>query len=434
MKLMVKGGRVVDPANGMDEVIDILVADGKVAEVKRYSGAEGMEVKVIDAAGKIVVPGLVDMHVHLREPGYEGKETIETGCWAAAAGGVTTVACMANTLPVNDSAAVTRFVLERAKAVGTIDVHPVGAVSKGLVGEELAELGPMRKAGAVAFCDDGNPLMDSGLMRRALEWSRGRGIPILSHCEDLGLSRGGVMNEGELSRELGLKGIPHVAEEIMVARDIMLAHFIKARVHICHVSAAGSVELIRRAKSQGISVTAETAPHYFTLTEEAIREYGTNAKINPPLRTAHDQEAIKEGLRDGTIDVIATDHAPHDAASKELDFHRAPSGIIGLETALPLTLRLVDQGVLSLNGVIAKLSTNPAKILGLNRGTLSKGSTADITVFDPNREFVVKKAVFRSKARNTPFEGWKLKGTVEVTIAKGRIVYEKRDYSGDGLP
>jgi dihydroorotase len=434
MRLMVKGGRVVDPANGMDEVTDVLVADGTVAEVKRLSGPEWKGVKVIDAVGKIVVPGLVDMHVHFREPGYEEKETIETGCLAAAAGGVTTVVCMANTLPVNDNASVTRFVLERAKAIGTIDVHPVGAVSRGLEGEELAELGPMREAGAVAFCDDGNPVMDSGLMRRALEWSGERGIPILSHCEDLGLSRGGVMNEGDLSQELGLKGIPHAAEEIMVARDIILADFTKGRVHICHVSTTGSVELIRRAKSEGISVTAETAPHYFTLTEEAMSQHGTNAKISPPLRTERDQEAIKEGLRDGTIDAIATDHAPHDAPSKELDVYRAASGIIGLETALPLTLRLVDQGVLSLNDAIAKLSTHPSKILGLNKGTLSKGSPADITIFDPNREFVVQKAALRSKSRNTPFEGWRLKGTVEMTIAKGRIVYEKRDHVGGGIP
>jgi len=427
MRVLIKGGRVIDPANGIDEILDILIQDGIIADVKKVFGPAEKGLRVIDATGKAVVPGFVDMHVHLREPGYEEKETIETGCLAAAAGGITTMACMANTLPVNDNASITRFILERAKAVGTIDVLPVGAVSKGLRGEELAECGPMKEAGVVAFSDDGNPVMDSGLMRRALECSRKWGLPILSHCEDINLSREGVMNEGDLSRELGLKGIPRAAEEVMVARDIILADLTKGKLHICHVSTAGSVELLRRAKLARVPVTAETAPHYFTLTEEAVKDHGTNAKINPPLRTPLDQEAIKEGLRDGTIDAIATDHAPHEAASKEADFSRASSGIIGLETALPLTLRLVDEGVLSMDGAIAKLSTNPSKILGLNRGTLSKGSRADITIFDAKREFVVEKAAFRSKARNTPFDGLKLKGVVELTIAGGKIVYQGKD-------
>ncbi len=427
MRLLIKGGRVIDPANGVDEILDIFVRDGIIADLKKVFGPVEQGIKAIDATGKTVVPGFVDMHVHLREPGYEEKETIETGCLAAAAGGITTVACMANTLPVNDNASVTRFILERAKAVGSLDVLPVGAVSKGLRGEELAECGPMKEAGVVAFCDDGNPIMDSGLMRRALECSRKWGLPILSHCEDLGLTRGGVMNEGDLSRELGLKGIPHAAEEVMVVRDIMLANLTKGKLHICHVSTAGSVELIRRGKAAGVQVTAETAPHYFTLTEEAVREYGTNAKMSPPLRTVLDQKAIKEGLRDGTIDAIATDHAPHEAASKDVDFSRASNGIVGLETALPLTLGLVDEGVLSMEAAIAKFSINPSKILGLNKGTLSKGSSADITIFDSNRGFVVEKAKFRSKARNTPFDGWKLKGVVELTIAGGRIVYQGKD-------
>ena len=427
MRLLIKGGRVVDPANGVDEILDILVEDGIIAELNSGIDAQEKGADVIDAQGKTVVPGLVDMHVHLREPGYEEKETIETGCLAAVAGGITTVACMANTLPVNDNASVTRFILQSARAVGTIDVLPVGAVSKGLKGEEFVEFGPMKEAGVVAFCDDGNPIMDSELMGMALESSKKWRLPILSHCEDLNLSRGGVMNEGDLSRELGLKGIPRAAEEVMVARDIILADLTKGKLHICHVSTAGSVELIRRAKLRRVPVTAETAPHYFTLTEEAVRDHGTNAKINPPLRTHLDLKAIKEGLRDGTIDAIATDHAPHDEASKAMDFSRAPSGIIGLETALPLTLRLVDEGVLSMDGAIAKLSTNPSKILGLNRGTLSKGSQADVTIFDGEREFVVQKAAFRSKSRNTPFDGWKLKGVVELTIAGGRIVYQRKD-------
>ena len=427
MRLLIKGGRVVDPANGVDEILDILVQDGIIAELNSGIDAQEKGADVIDAKGKTVVPGLVDMHVHLREPGYEEKETIETGCLAAVAGGITTVACMANTLPVNDNASVTRFILQSARAVGTIDVLPVGAVSKGLKGEEFVEFGPMKEAGVVAFCDDGNPIMDSELMGMALESSKKWRLPILSHCEDLNLSRGGVMNEGDLSRELGLKGIPRAAEEVMVARDIILADLTKGKLHICHVSTAGSVELIRRAKLRRVPVTAETAPHYFTLTEEAVRDHGTNAKINPPLRTHLDLKAIKEGLRDGTIDAIATDHAPHDEASKAMDFSRAPSGIIGLETALPLTLRLVDEGVLSMDGAIAKLSTNPSKILGLNRGTLSKGSQADVTIFDGEREFVVQKAAFRSKSRNTPFDGWKLKGVVELTIAGGRIVYQRKD-------
>ena len=427
MRLLIKGGRVVDPGNGVNEILDILVEDGVIAEVRRGIDAAEKGAKGIDADGKTVVPGLVDMHVHLREPGYEHKETIETGCLAAVAGGFTTVACMANTLPVNDCASVTRLIIERAKAVGIIDVFPVGAVSKGLKGEELAEFGPLKEAGAVAFCDDGNPIMNSGLMRSALESSRKLGLPILSHCEDLNLSRGGVMNEGKLSRELGLKGIPKAAEEVMVARDIILADLTGGRLHICHVSTAGSVELIRWAKARDFPITAETTPHYFTLTEEAVRDYGTNAKINPPLRTALDIRAIKEGLRDGTIDAIATDHAPHDAASKALDFPLAPSGIIGLETALPLTLRLVDEGVLPLDDAIAKLSTNPSRILGLSKGTLSKGSRADMAIFDENREFVVEKAALRSKSRNTPFDGWRLRGIVELTVAAGRIVYQRRD-------
>jgi len=427
MKLLIKGGRVVDPANGIDEVLDILVQDGIIVELKRGIDVEEGGARAIDARGKTVVPGLVDMHVHLREPGYEHKETIETGCLAAAAGGFTAVACMANTVPVNDNTAVTRLILESAKAAGTIDVLPVGAVSKGLKGEELAEFGPMKEAGAVAFCDDGNPIMDSGLMRTALESSRKLGLPILSHCEDLNLSRGGVMNEGDLARELGLKGIPPAAEEVMVARDIILADLTKGNLHICHVSTAGSVELIRWAKARAVSVTAETAPHYFTLTEEAVNDCGTNAKMSPPLRTAFDREAVKEGLRDGTIDAIATDHAPHDAASKEVDFPQASNGIIGLETALPLTLRLVDERVLPLDGAIAKLSINPSRILGLSKGTLSKGSRADITVFDGKREFVLQKNALRSKSRNTPFDGWRLKGVVEFTIVGGRIVYERKD-------
>ena len=430
MRLLISGGRVIDPASRVDEILDILVEDGIIAELRGVSGAVEKGVTVIDAKGKIVVPGLVDMHVHLREPGYEEKETIETGCLAAAAGGITTVVCMANTLPVNDNASVTRSIIERARAAGIIDVVPVGAVSRGLKGEDLAEFGPMKEAGAVAFCDDGNPIMDSGVMRTALERSSRLGLPILSHCEDLNLSRGGVMNEGDLSRELGMKGIPHAAEEVMVARDTILAGLTGERVHICHVSTAGSVELIQRAKSKGVPVTAETAPHYFTLTEEAVREYGTNAKMNPPLRTAIDRDAIKEGLRDGTIDAIATDHAPHELASKEVDFSLASNGIIGLETALPLTLRLVDEGVLSMEGAIAKLSTNPSGILGLNKGTLSKGSPADITIFDPGREFIVQKAAFRSKARNTPFDGWQLRGVVESTVARGRIVYQRKEGVG----
>lgn len=427
MKLLIKGGRVVDPANGIDEVLDILVQNGIIVELKLGINAEEVGAKAIDARGKTVVPGLVDMHVHLREPGYEHKETIETGCLAAVAGGFTAVACMANTVPVNDNTSVTHFILERAKAAGTSEVLPVGAVSKGLKGEELAEFGPMKEAGAVAFCDDGNPVMDSGLMRTALESSGKLGLPILSHCEDLNLSRGGVMNEGDLARELGLKGIPPAAEEVMVARDIILTDLTKGNLHICHVSTARSVELIRWAKARSIPVTAETAPHYFTLTEEAVNDCGTNAKMNPPLRTAFDREAIKEGLRDGTIDAIATDHAPHDASSKEVDFPRASNGIIGLETALPLTLRLVDEGVLPLDGAIAKLSTNPSRILGLSKGTLSKGSRADMAIVDGKREFVLQKHALRSKSRNTPFDGWRLKGVVEFTIVGGRIVYERKD-------
>jgi len=441
MRILIKEGHIVDPSQGIDVIGDILIEDGKIKEVISQKsdvrsrkapphqpplskggikGGVSSELRTIAAEGMFVIPGLIDMHVHLREPGYEYKETIKTGTAAAIKGGFTTVCCMPNTYPINDNASVTEFIIRKAALEGLCTVLPIGAITKGQKGEELVEMGTMKDQGCVAFSDDGLPVMNSLIMRRALEYSKAFGVPIISHCEDLTLSEDGVMSEGLLSITLGLKGVPAEAEQIMVFRDILLAELTRGRLHIAHVSTAGSVKLIRDVKKRGANVTAETCPHYFSLTEDSVKGYDTNAKVNPPLRTKKDIEAIKEGLKDGTIDVIATDHAPHNRDEKLREFDFAPSGISGLETALSLSMKLVDEGVLTMSQLVEKMSLNPARILGLN-GTLKSGADADITILDTKKEVRVEAEKFASKGKNTPFDGWMLKGFPFITISKGRI-------------
>jgi len=419
MNILIKNGRVIDPANGVDEKLDILVSEGRIAKLGKPGSITANGAGVVDVDQRLVVPGLIDMHVHLREPGFEYKETIASGAAAAAAGGFTSVCCMPNTNPVNDSRSVAEFILSQARQAPA-RVYPIGAVTKGSKGEELTEMGELFSAGCVAVSDDGKPVMNAAVMRRALEYSKIFDMLIISHCEDSALAAKGVMNEGIVSTELGLRGIPSAAEDVMTARDIALAELTGGRLHIAHVSTAGSVQMIRDAKARGVKVTAETCPHYFSLTDEAVRGYNTMAKMNPPLRTAADVEAIKQGLRDGTIDVIATDHAPHAADEKAGEFDYAPFGIVGLETALGLALKLVEEGVLPLVELLAKMSARPAAILKLDKGSLSPGFDADITIIDPTVEWMVKSSEFKSKSRNTPFEGWKLKGRAVQTMVAGR--------------
>ena len=381
--------------------------------------------KIIDASGKVVVPGLVDMHVHLREPGQEHKETILTGSRAGVAGGYTGLACMPNTDPVNDSPWVTELIIERAREAGLLSVYPIAAITAGQRGERLTDFSELREAGAVGVSDDGRPVVDGEVMRAALESAREHGLTLVSHCEDLDLSAGGVMHEGHVSRQMGLKGIPAASEEMMVERDIFLAKRTGCPLHVAHVSTAGSVALIARAKEEGVPVTAETAPHYFTLDHTAVMGYNTNAKMNPPLRSAEDVEAVKKGLSGGVIDAIATDHAPHSPSEKQVDFDKAPFGIIGLETAVPLTLALVRAGVLSLPAAIRTLSLNPATILGVNGGALAQGKPADLAILDPEQEFVLEASHIHSKSKNSPFVGKQLKGQNTLTMRGGHIVWER---------
>ena len=427
MNILIKKGHIIDPSQGIDSIGDVLIEDGKIKEIiaksrEQRAESKDSELRTIDATGMYIIPGLIDMHVHLREPGYEHKETIKTGTNAAIRGGFTTVCCMPNTYPINDNASVTEFIIRKAALEGLCTVLPIGAITKGQKGEELVEMGTMKDQGCIAFSDDGFPVMNSLIMRRALEYSRAFDLPIISHCEDLTLSEEGVMSEGLLSITLGLKGIPAEAEQIMVFRDILLAELTRGKLHICHVSTEGSVKLIRYAKKRGVNVTAETCPHYFSLTEDAVKDYDTNAKVNPPLRTKKDVDAIKEGLKDGTIDVIATDHAPHSRDEKLREFDLAPSGISGLETALGLSLRLVDEGILNINQLIEKMSVNPAQILGISsKGSLKRGSDANVTILDTKKEITVEAEKFVSKGKNTPFHGWILKGMPIITISKGRV-------------
>jgi dihydroorotase len=422
MNLILKEGRLVDPKNKIDQKMDILIEGGRVKEVSSQEiPSAGME--IVDASGLIISPGFIDLHVHLREPGQEYKEDIRSGTEAAAAGGFTSICCMPNTKPVNDNESVTHYILEKARKVGLVNVLPAGAITKGSRGEELAEIGKLKEAGCVALTDDGWPVMNSEMMRRSLEYAKAFDLVVMPHCEDKHLSEGGVMNEGRTSTEMGLRGIPCQAEEVMISRDILLAQLTGSRVHFAHISSEGGVRLIRDAKKRGITVTAETCPHYFTLTDEATLGYNTNAKMNPPLRSIKDREAVKEGLRDGTIDAISTDHAPHSPDEKEQEFDKAPFGIIGLETVLPLALELVRDRVISLSQMISLLTVNPANILKIEKGSLEPGAIADLTLFDPEEEWVVDAAQFKSKSRNTPFNGWKMKGKIKFTLVSGKLVY-----------
>ena len=423
--ILLKNGRVIDPANGIDQIRDVLIVDGRIRALGQPGSLAWQDGLVYDVTGKWVVPGLIDMHVHLREPGQEYKETIETGTRAAAAGGFTAVAAMPNTKPVNDNQTVTVFILAKAAEAGLARVYPVGAISSGSNGEHLAEFGELRQAGAVAVTDDGLPVGNSQLMRRALEYAGNHDLLVISHAEELSLSQGGAMNDGPLATRLGLRGIPHVAEEIMVYRDLALAEFTGRPIHIAHVSTRESLALIRRAKEKGVAVTAETAPHYFTLTEKAVDGYNTLAKMNPPLRTEADVAAVREALRDGTLDAIATDHAPHGELDKDQEFDLAANGIIGLETAVPLTLQLVREKQLDARRMVELLSVNPARILGVPGGTLSVGAPADIAVIDPEKKFVFTEESIQSKSRNSPFLGWELQGKAVLTIMAGRITWQE---------
>ncbi|MGZ8394704.1 MAG: dihydroorotase [Nitrospira sp.] len=422
MTILIQGGHVIDPGR-FNGLADVLIEDGNISAVGPTLVAPA-GATVIRAAGQLVLPGFVDLHVHFREPGFEYKETIQSGTAAAVAGGFTTVCAMPNTNPVNDNQSVTEFMIDRARAAGNAHLYPIGAITKGSEGKELAEIGDLRRAGCVAISDDGKPVMNSLVMRRAMEYARAFDVPVVDHCEDLHLSEGGCMNEGLLSTELGLPGIPSAAEDVMVARNVSLAELTGARLHLAHISTAGSVRMVREAKSRGLKVTAEACPHHFTLTEELTRGYNTHAKMNPPLRTWQDVQAIKEGLRDGTIDVIATDHAPHATQEKQQEFTEAPFGIVGLETALSLTLALVEEGVLTIESAVEKLATAPAKAFSLNAGTLAVGAPADVAIVDQHMQWVVDPSRFRSKSRNTPFAGWKVKGRVTTTIVAGRVVFE----------
>ena len=421
MTIVIRNGRVIDPG-GINGQADVLIQNGKIAQV-----AKGLAVPpgatVMDAAGKWVLPGFVDLHVHLREPGFEYKETIQTGAAAAVAGGFTSVCCMPNTSPVNDNQSVTEFILDKARAAGLAHVFPIGAITKGSEGKELAEFGELKDAGCVAVSDDGKPVMNGMVMRRALEYARAFALTVVDHCECLHLSEGGCMHEGLVATEMGLHGVPAAAEDVMVARNLALAELTGGRLHLAHLSTAGSVRMVREAKARGIKVTAEACPHHFLLTDEAVREFNTNAKMNPPLRSRKDVDTIKAGLKDGTIDAIATDHAPHADFEKQREFDYAPFGIVGLETAWGLALTLVDEGLLSVEQVVALLTVQPARAFGLSKGTLAVGADADVTLIDPDAQWVVEPEQFRSKGRNTPFAGWKLKGRVTTTIVGGRVVY-----------
>ena len=423
MKILLKRGRVIDPVHELDAVMDVYINGNLIEKIDRnVSGLKG-DVQVIDASGYVLSPGLIDVHAHLREPGYEYKETIRTGTMAAVKGGFTSLVCMANTYPVNDNRSVTEAIVEKARSEGVCRVFPCGSITKGLKGEELSEIGEMRAAGIVAISDDGRSVRNAELLRKALEYVRFFGIPVISHCEDEDLSKGFV-HEGAASLLSGLDAIPSIAEEIIVTRDMAIARYTGAHVHLTHISAAGSVDAISESKKRYDKITCDTCPHYFSLTDEATLSYDTNTKVNPPLRSRSDVEAIKEGLRNGTIDIIATDHAPHDLSSKDVEYNLAASGISGLETAFSLCLTLVHDGVLSMTELLRKLTVNPAKLLGLPYGELTPGKPADLMLFDPDASWTVDPGTFVSKGRNTPFAGMTLRGKNLLTIVGGRIAYK----------
>ncbi len=430
MKLLIANGYVIDPAQGINAGKNILVVDGRVATLLEKDQRGPEDAEVLDATGLIVAPGFIDLHVHLREPGAEYKETIATGAAAAVAGGWTSVCAMPNTDPVNDSPAVTRFVIEQAQRAQLANVFPIGSITKGCEGRELSEMGEMKSAGIVAVSDDGRPVPTAGIMRRAMEYARGFDLTVVDHCQDLSLSAGGVMHEGRWSLILGLRGMPAAAEDVHVIRDCVLAKLTGASVHIAHVSTAGALDAIRRAKELGLPVTCEVAPHHWTLTDEALDDYDTNLKISPPVRSRDHVAALIEGLRDGTIDAIATDHAPHHADEKALEFDQAPFGITGLETAVGLAFDLVNQGVIDLERLVSLCSINPARIFNLqDRGSLVENAHADITILDPACEWVFDVGSSKSKSRNTPFHGRSMTGAAVATIVGGRVVYLNPNYA-----
>lgn len=420
--LLIQGGRVIDPASGRDEPADVRIEDGRIAAVGAGLPAAGAE--IVDASGCVVAPGFVDMHVHLRDPGFEYAETVETGARAAAAGGFTTICCMPNTNPVNDSATVTNYIVERARRTAIVKVHPIGAITKGSLGEELAAIGSMQRAGAVAISDDGRPVMNARVMRRAMETAESFGLPVINHCEDLHLSADGDMHEGAQSVRWGLRGIPAASEDVMVARDILLSELTGARYHVAHISTQRSVAMVAFAKSKRLKVTAETTPHHFALCDREMLPYDSNYKMKPPLRDCSDLDAVIEGLRSGAIDAIATDHAPHAGNDKMQEFERCPFGIIGLETAIGLSLELVHAGIISLARMVELFTTGPSRILGLGTGTLGVGTAADVTIFDTGRawKFDVNRSL--SKSRNSPFDGREFRGGPVATIVNGQVVWQ----------
>ena len=425
MQILIKGGHLIDPANKKNGQFDLLISKGKIEAVEPEGKIKDIpDADIIDAKGAIVTPGFCDMHVHFREPGHEYKETIETGSKSAAAGGFTTVAVMPNTSPVNDNRSVTEFILSQAKETSNINILPIGAITKGLRGETLSDMGELKEAGCIGYSDDGRPVSNSEIMRRALEYSKMFDLPCIQHSEVLELTQGGSMNEGIVSTELGLKGMPTEAEDIMVHRDICLLPKTGGRLHVAHISSGGSVDLVRQAKAKGLAVTCEVAPHHFTLTHDACRGYDTNAKMSPPLRTQSDLDMIKEGMRDGTIDIIATDHAPHDRVDKQVEFSKACFGIVGLETALPLTLKMVDEKVISLERAIDMLTFQPNQLFKLDKGSLGIGKAADITLFDEKMEYTIDPSQFRSRSKNSPYKGWKVRGQVLRTLVNGKTVFK----------
>ncbi|HYN85880.1 MAG TPA: dihydroorotase [Pyrinomonadaceae bacterium] len=429
MRLLITNGYLIDPTQGLNAGRDLLIEDGRVAAVLKRGESQPEGAQVFDATGLVVAPGFIDLHTHLREPGQEYKETIASGAAAAVAGGFASVCAMPNTDPVNDNPAVTSFIVEQAAQARLANVFPVGAITKGSKGAELAEMGEMRRAGIVAVTDDGRGVPSAGMMRRAMEYARGLDLAVMDHCEDRSLAAGGVMHEGEWSLRLGLRGAPALAEESDAARDCALAELTGARVHLAHVSTRGALEAVRRAKERGLFVTCEVAPHHFALTDEAVKDYDTNTKMNPPLRSREHVEAILEGLRDGTVDAVATDHAPHHADEKALEFDHAPFGVTGLETAVALALdRLVHAGVVGLERLVELFSTNPARVFNLEgRGTLRAGAHADVTVLDPELRWTFDASRSKSKSRNTPFDGWTFHGAAVATVVAGRVVYRRAE-------
>lgn len=424
MKLLIQHGTVIT-RDRTERNQDILIEDGKIARIGE--GLAEPADQVIDAGGLAVLPGLVDAHCHLRDPGYEYKEDIRSGSMSAAKGGFTSIACMPNTNPVIDNESMVRSVIEKARREGVVNIYPIGAITKGQQGSELSEMGSMKEAGIVAVSDDGKPVMQASVMKKALIYAGGFGLPVISHCEDINLAEGGSMNEGETCTRLGLHGIPSAAEDVMVSREIILSEYTGMPVHIAHVSTRGAVEMIRQAKKRGVRVTAETCPHYFTLTEKACVGYDTNAKMNPPLRTQKDVDAVIEGLKDGTIDIIATDHAPHHFDEKNVEFEMAANGIVGFETALPLALTyLVRTGILTLNQLVDKMSARPAEFLKINKGQIRPGADADLTLVNLDEEYVINPDEFLSKSKNSPFGGFKVTGRVKYTLVGGRVVYQDR--------